>query len=74
MKIKDLEDFLHSLPPEFKEYDVVIRSFATEDDGNSYMYDLPIFSGFIDGENNEFCLLDEENTETYKKLNDEDAN
>jgi hypothetical protein len=72
MKIKDLKQFIDSLPENFSDFDIVIRSFGTEADGNTYMYDLPVISGFIDEENNELCLLDEEHTETYKKLNEDD--
>lgn len=71
MKIKDLVEFLGSLPEEFQNFELVIRSFGTEEDNNTYMYDLPIISGFVDEENKELCLLDEENTELYKKLNQE---
>lgn len=74
MKIRELEEFLKNLPQEFKEFDIAIRSFDAEEDGNTYMYDLPIISGFVDEENRELCLLDEENTELYKKLNQEDGN
>jgi hypothetical protein len=70
MKIKDLKEWLESLPKEYHEYDLVFRNFKLSDVADHLLaHDEPIVACAIDITNNEayFC-----NEESYQLIKQED--
>jgi hypothetical protein len=62
MKLKELKDWLNSIPVEFDDYDVVNGEYGqfTEDDETfRYRVDKPIIASIVDEETFEVVLLHE---------------
>jgi hypothetical protein len=71
MKVKNIREWVNSLPEEFDEYNMVYRKInKSEDDGNIYVFDMPIVSASVDEENKEMCVSDDDTTKLIHELQD----
>lgn len=59
MKLKELKDWLNSLPEKFDEYDVVNGEVGTIDGEYMYRVDKPITTLTIDEQTKEFVILND---------------
>lgn len=61
MILKELKDWINTLPEEFMEFDVVCGEEGQLDEQYFYRLDKPIVSLVVDKESNEFVLLSDKN-------------
>jgi len=68
MTIKDLKEFLATLPEEFDNYGVVNGEYNKfkVDDGFHYRIDKPVNASIVDEETKELCLLHQTEEEIEK--------
>jgi hypothetical protein len=59
MTLKELKDWLDTLPDEFLEYSVVNGEVGIIDDKYHYRVDKPITTLLVDEENNEIVILND---------------
>lgn len=57
MTIKNLRDFLNSLPSEFNDFGVVNGEVGTFEDEHYYRVDKPVVQISVDEESKEFLIL-----------------
>lgn len=60
MKLKELKEWLNSLPDEFDEYSCVNGEEGVINEDYHYRVDKPIIAGFVDEENKEVVLCHQE--------------
>jgi len=56
MKLKELKEWINSLPEEFKDYKCVNGEETTIDEVYQYRVDKPIIAGYVDEETKEVVL------------------
>jgi hypothetical protein len=70
MKIKDLKEWLESLPKEYHEYDLVFRKIEPSEVADHLLaYDEPIAACAIDVDNSEAYFCNEESYQLIKQEN-----
>lgn len=72
MRIKELKEFLKTLPEEFDEYTMSNGEFGSVGDDKEFYYrlDKPILTLYIDENGKELCFL-HQSEETVDKIIDE---
>jgi len=60
MKLKELKEWLNSLPEEFDDYSCVNGEEGIINKDYHYRVDKPIIAGFVDEENKEVVLCHQE--------------
>lgn len=60
MKLKELKDWLNSLPEEFEDYSCVNGEESIIDEVYHYRMDKPIIAGYVDEESKEVVLCHQE--------------
>lgn len=61
MILKELKDWIDTLPEEFMEFNVVNGEEGKLDDQHFYRLDKPVVSLLVDKESKEFILLSDKN-------------
>lgn len=56
MKLKEIKNWIDSLPEEFLDFDTVVSTYFEIDEDNSMRYDTPILALDIDGETKEILF------------------
>ena len=71
IKLKELRDWIDTLPKEFLEFDVVNaeEGVLTEDGEYTYRMDKPVVSLNVDVENQEILILNQNEYEQQKNRN-----
>lgn len=63
MKLKDLKEWLSSLPQEFDEYEVVNGDVGELDEQYTYRIDKPVMTVTVDEETKEVVFLHDKETQ-----------
>lgn len=71
MKVKELKDWINSLPDSFMEQDIVFSAFIEREEGDIFSIgreDIPINATYTDNENKVVCLFEEPSLEKSLEL------
>lgn len=69
MKLKDLKQWINTLPSDTLDGNVVFREYGQlEINNHNYTIDKPIITCCVDSTTNEICLLDERSSEELEKI------
>ena len=72
ISLKELKDFLNTIPEEMNEYELVFREYSqveVDNENMSVALDKPILAFYVDDKTKEFAFMDEKSLEEYDKLN-----
>ena len=71
MKVKELKDWINSLPDSFMEQDIVFSAFIEREEDDIFSIgreDIPINATYTDNENKVVCLFEEPSLEKSLEL------
>lgn len=66
MKIKELKEWIDSLPDEFNEFELVYREYGDFPDDKYYAKDIPINGAIIDEETHELSFMNDNSFNFYE--------